>query len=71
WLGTLSGSSFVVIVGIFALLPVAFLSAWLWPIVQDGMRAFQGFVAGAGSIGVWIFIFMERILIPFGLHHLM
>lgn len=71
WLGTFSGSSFVVIVGFFALLPVAFLSAWLWPIVQDGMRAFQGFVAGAGSIGVWIFIFMERILIPFGLHHLM
>lgn len=71
WLGTFSGSSFVVIVGFFALLPVAFLSAWLWPIVQDGMRAFQGFVAGAGSIGVWVFIFMERILIPFGLHHLM
>lgn len=71
WLGTFSGSSFVVIVGFFALLPVAFASAAIWPIVQDGMRAFQGFVAGAGSIGVWVFIFMERILIPFGLHHLM
>lgn len=28
WLGTFSGSSFVVIVGFFALLPVAFLSSW-------------------------------------------
>lgn len=71
WLGTFSGSSFVVIVGFFALLPVAFLSAWLWPMIQNGMRAFQGFVISAGSIGVWIFIFMERVLIPFGLHHLL
>ena len=71
WLGTFSGSSFVVIVGFFALLPVAFLSAWLWPMIQNGMRAFQVFVISAGSIGVWIFIFMERVLIPFGLHHLL
>lgn len=71
WLGTFSGSSFVVIVGFFALLPVAFLSAWLWPTIQNGMRAFQVFVISAGSIGVWIFIFMERVLIPFGLHHLL
>ena len=71
WLGTFSGSSFVVIVGFFALIPVAFLAAWLWPMIQNGMRAFQGFVISAGSIGVWIFIFMERVLIPFGLHHLL
>ncbi|MDD8049512.1 MAG: alpha-glucoside-specific PTS transporter subunit IIBC [Thomasclavelia sp.] len=71
WLGTFSGSSFVVIVGFFALIPVAVASAILWPIVQDGMRSFQGFVANSGALGVWIFIFMERILIPFGLHHLL
>lgn len=71
WLGTFSGSSFVVIVGFFALIPVAFLSAWLWPMVQGGMRAFQTFIANAGALGVWVFIFMERILIPFGLHHLL
>ncbi|MFV0394708.1 MAG: alpha-glucoside-specific PTS transporter subunit IIBC [Coprobacillaceae bacterium] len=71
WMGTFSGSSFVVIVGFFVLIPVALLSAIGWPVVQSGMRAFQGFVSGAGAVGVWIFIFMERILIPFGLHHLM
>ncbi len=71
WLGTFSGSSFVVIVGFFTLIPVAFLSALIWPTIQSGMLAFQGFVSNAGAIGVWIFIFMERILIPFGLHHLL
>lgn len=71
WLGTFSGSSFVVIIGFFVLIPVAFLSAWVWPMVQTGMREFQGYVANAGALGVWIFIFLERILIPFGLHHLL
>lgn len=71
WMGTFSGSSFVVIVGFFVLIPVALLSACLWPMVQAGMRSFQGFIADAGALGVWIFIFMERILIPFGLHHLL
>lgn len=71
WLGTFSGASFVVIIGFFVLIPVAFASAFIWPLVQDGMRAFQGFISNAGLLGVWVFIFMERILIPFGLHHLM
>lgn len=71
WMGTFSGSSFVVIVGFFALLPVALASAWLWPMVQNGMRAFQSFISNAGAVGVWVFICMERLLIPFGLHHLL
>lgn len=71
WLGTFSGSTFIVMIGFFALIPVAFLSAWLWPMVQMGMRSFQLLIANAGIIGVWVFVFMERILIPFGLHHLL
>lgn len=71
WLGTFRGSSFVVIIGFFVLLPVAFLSAWIWPMFQEGMRSFQTMISEAGSFGVWIFIFLERLLIPFGLHHLL
>lgn len=71
WLGTFSGSSFVVIIGFFVMIPVAFLAAIIWPQVQNGMFAFQGFIASTGVFGVWIFVFLERILIPFGLHHLL
>lgn len=71
WMGTFSGSSFVVIIGFFALIPVALASACLWPMVQSGMRVFQELISNAGALGVWIFIFMERLLIPFGLHHLL
>lgn len=71
WMGTFSGSSFVVIVGFFVLLPVALASACLWPMVQEGMRSFQSLISNAGAVGVWVFILMERLLIPFGLHHLL
>lgn len=71
WLGSFNGSTFVFMVGFFVMIPVALLSALIWPKVQLGMLAFQSFVKGAGALGIWVFIFMERILIPFGLHHIL
>lgn len=71
WMGTFSGSAFVVIIGFFVMLPTAVVCAFVWPKVQLGMFWFQGFVAGTGAVGVWIFMFMERLLIPFGLHHIL
>ncbi|EME8123229.1 PTS transporter subunit EIIC [Enterococcus faecium] len=32
-------------------------------------QSLQGFLAGAGIFGVWLYTFLERILIPTGLHH--
>ncbi|AOF48691.1 alpha-glucoside-specific PTS transporter subunit IIBC [Tetragenococcus halophilus] len=69
WLGVFSGSSFVVILGFIAALPLAFLAAWVWPPIQDGIAQLQGFMASSGTIGVGIYVFLERILIPTGLHH--
>ena len=69
FLGIFQGSSLVVIIGFFVMLPVAFLTALLWPKLQMGIASTQTFLAGAGVIGVWIYTFLERILIPTGLHH--
>ena len=33
------------------------------------MRSLQAFLRSAGALGVWVYIFLERILIPTGLHH--
>lgn len=71
WLGTFSGSTFVFMVGFFVMIPVAVLAALLWPKIQLGMFAFQGFVKGVGALGIWVFVFLERALIPFGLHHIL
>lgn len=71
WLGTFSGSTFVFMIGFFVMIPVAIIAAFTWPKVQLGMHVFQGFVKSAGALGVWVFVFLERILIPFGLHHIL
>lgn len=71
WLGSFNGSTFIFMIGFFVMLPVALLSVLIWPNIQHGMQIFQNFVMTSGSLGVWVFIFLERLLIPFGLHHLM
>lgn len=71
WLGSFNGSTFIFMIGFFVMLPVALLSVFIWPNIQAGMQVFQNFVMTSGPFGVWVFIFLERLLIPFGLHHLL
>src|SRR5699024_3590579 len=69
WLGVFSGSSFVFILGFFAVLTLAFLTAWVWPPIPNAISQLQGFMASSGTPGIGIYVFLERILIPTGLHH--
>lgn len=69
FLGIFKGSTFVYILGFFAMIPVAFLACLVWPKVQFGISLLQDFLAGAGAGGVGIYAFLNRILIPTGLHH--
>ncbi len=71
WLGSFNGSTFIFMIGFFVMLPVALLSVIIWPNIQHGMQLFQNFVMTKGALGVWVFILLERLLIPFGLHHLL
>jgi len=42
---------------------------FLWPFVQSGIYALGDLVLRSGYAGTMIYGFIERILIPFGLHH--
>lgn len=68
-LGIFQGLSFVVIIGFFLMIPIAFLVAFIWPYVQQAIGSLQGIITSAGYFGVWLYHFLERILIPTGLHH--
>ncbi|MEG6065654.1 alpha-glucoside-specific PTS transporter subunit IIBC [Enterobacter asburiae] len=63
------GSSFVVILAFFVMIPCAWLTLLGWPKVQMGIESLQAFLRSAGALGVWVYTFLERILIPTGLHH--
>ena len=69
FLGIFQGSSFVVIVAFLVMIPCAWLTLLGWPKVQLGIESLQVFLRGAGALGVWVYTFLERILIPTGLHH--
>lgn len=69
WLGVFSGTSFVVILGFILSIPLAFLTVWIWPSVQEFIYQLQDVMANSGTAGVGIYVFLERILIPTGLHH--
>ena len=69
WLGVFSGSVFIYMIGFFVMVPVAIIACLVWPHVQAAIAAFQGFILSAGTFGVGVFAFFERVLIPTGLHH--
>ncbi|QET81737.1 alpha-glucoside-specific PTS transporter subunit IIBC [Aeromonas veronii] len=69
FLGIFQGSSFVTIVAFFVMIPCAWLTLLGWPKVQMGIASLQNFMLVSGPVGVWVYTFLERILIPTGLHH--
>ena len=63
------GTRFVPIVSAIVFLVVGILMSYIWPPIQAGIYAVGELVQGSGYAGTWLYGFMERLLIPFGLHH--
>ncbi len=70
FLGTFSGSVFVYVILFFLLIPVAGITVIVWPIIAEAISNLQSIIIASGGIGVGLYTFLERILIPTGLHHL-
>lgn len=45
-------------------------ACFFWPPVQQAIGALTGWIAASGGGGVFLYGFLERLLIPLGLHHL-
>lgn len=43
---------------------------FVWPPLQQGVHAITRWIAASGELGVFLYGFLERLLIPTGLHHL-
>ena len=63
------GTRFVPIISTLAYILVGVVMFFLWPFVQTGIYALGDLVLKSGYAGTLIYGFIERILIPFGLHH--
>ncbi|WP_193103865.1 N-acetylglucosamine-specific PTS transporter subunit IIBC [Brachybacterium sp. FME24] len=64
-----SGRRSVAIVTAGVSILVALVLFFLWPLVYTGLVGFGEFILTLGPLGVGIYGFLNRLLIPLGLHH--
>ncbi len=63
------GTRFIPIISTLVYILVGVLMFFVWPFIQNGIFALGDLVLRSGYGGTLIYGFIERILIPFGLHH--
>ncbi len=69
WLSFFSGKRCVAIIaGVVSILASAIL-LFVWPIVFGALIAVGEAIVGMGAVGAGIYAFLNRLLIPTGLHH--
>lgn len=69
FLGFFGGKRFIPIVTSFTMLILAIIFGFIWPPIQEVIYAAGEWAIQAGALGVGVFGFLNRLLIPFGLHH--
>ncbi len=63
------GTRFVPIVSAITYLIVGIVLFYIWPTIQSGIYSVGELVNNSGYAGTFVYGLMERLLIPFGLHH--
>ena len=69
WLAFFSGKRSVAIVTAVVSILVSVVLLFVWPIIFGVLVALGNGIAGMGGIGAGIYAFLNRLLIPTGLHH--
>lgn len=65
------GKRFVAIAVILTMAAIGLVAPFVWAPISMGIDALGGFISAAGALGVFIYGFLERLLIPTGLHHVL
>lgn len=63
------GTRFVPIISAIVYTAVGILMFYIWPMIQNVIYAAGNLVLSSGYFGTWVYGLLERLLIPFGLHH--
>ncbi|MFH1453130.1 MAG: N-acetylglucosamine-specific PTS transporter subunit IIBC [Armatimonadota bacterium] len=65
------GRRFVPIISAVAVLFMGIALGFIWPPVQKVIAAGGDWMVKSGGLGVFIYGFLNRLLLPFGLHHIL
>lgn len=69
WLSFFSGKRCVAIVAGLVSIVVSVILLYVWPFIFDGLVTVGKGIANKGAVGAGIYAFLNRLLIPVGLHH--
>ena len=69
WLAFFSGKRCVAIVAGVVSIVVSAILLFIWPVVFGALVAVGQGIAGLGPVGAGLYAFLNRLLIPTGLHH--
>lgn len=69
FLGFFGGRRFIPIVTSFYTLIIGVIAGFVWPVIQGFISSLGNTIVASGATGSFIFGFLNRLLIPFGLHH--
>ena len=69
WLAFFSGKRCVAIIAGLVSIVVSAVLLFVWPLLFGALVALGDVVAGMGVVGAGIYAFLNRLLIPTGLHH--
>lgn len=69
FLAFFSGKRCVPIITSVVMLVASFVLLYIWPVIYGALVSFGERIAGLGPIGAGIYGFLNRLLIPVGLHH--
>ena len=71
WLAFFSGKRCVAIIAGLVSIVVSAVLLFVWPLLFGALVALGDAVAGMGVVGAGIYAFLNRLLIPTGLHHVL
>ncbi|MFW5719047.1 MAG: N-acetylglucosamine-specific PTS transporter subunit IIBC [Halanaerobium sp.] len=71
FLGFFGGRRFVPIATGAAAVVLAGIFGFIWPPIQDAIQLAGQWIIDAGAVGVFVYGFLNRLLIPLGLHHVL
>ncbi|MDZ5255380.1 N-acetylglucosamine-specific PTS transporter subunit IIBC [Clostridium sp. LIBA-8841] len=71
FLGFFGGKRFVPIITSAVCVALGVFFGYTWPTFQAGLDGFANIMVAAGALGAGIYGFLNRLLIPIGLHHVM
>ncbi|MGE8203417.1 N-acetylglucosamine-specific PTS transporter subunit IIBC [Heyndrickxia sp. NPDC080065] len=70
WLAFFGGRRFIPIVTALVSVILGIFFGFVWPYVQNGIDSIAHWITSRGAFGYGVYGFLNRLLIPLGLHHI-